>query len=138
MVSLTSFAGRKAYNVKEYTIDSVDDLSNLPITAEPGSTAFVIKSSETYMLDGNKQWVKIATSSGGSDEDIHVATGYLNDDLDLILTFNTSEEPITVNMGTLTSLTQNAIDQVETLTEEVNNNKGTEITADYVEDSFSN
>lgn len=138
MINLKSFAGRKAYNVKKYVVDSTADLSDLPTTGQPGSTAFIIESSETYMLNGNQEWKKISigSGSGSSGEDIHVASGYLDDDLNLILVFNTEGDPVLVNMGSLTSLSQEALQKITELQVEVDENKGTEITAEEIESSF--
>lgn len=131
MINLTKFAGRTAYNVKEYTVDTESDIADLPTDIAPGSTAFVISTSATYMLNSNGSWNQVVISSGSSSAaDVHVANGYLNDDLDLILAFNTdSTEPLTINLGSITDL----IDNLET---EIEDNKGTELTSDYVNNSF--
>ena len=48
------------YNVVEYITDSAADISTLPTDVGPGSTCLVTATSEVYVLNTNKQWVKMA------------------------------------------------------------------------------
>lgn len=47
-----------ANNIKEFACDSSEDLTALPECAM-GSTAFIISTSEVYMMNGNREWVKL-------------------------------------------------------------------------------
>ncbi len=64
--SLIGQNGKTAYGVKNYILDTIADLDNLPVSGTPGSTAFVIEESKTYMLGNNEKWTAISSSSAGS------------------------------------------------------------------------
>lgn len=62
MISIYSQNGEVEYRVTEYTLDTPDDLEQLKImgkNAAPGSSAFIIATSEVYMLNNQREWVKI-------------------------------------------------------------------------------
>lgn len=59
MISILSTNGKKGYNLYEYICDFTTDIANLPIDCSTGSTAFVIETSEVYMINSKKKWVKI-------------------------------------------------------------------------------
>ena len=70
MINLYKQDGEILYGIKEYLLDSPDDLIDLPRDIRTGSTALVISTGEKYILDGNKNWVFINSpsyGSGGSD-----------------------------------------------------------------------
>lgn len=68
MIANISQSGIATYGIQEYAIDTPDDISSLPTDIPMGSTALIISTSEVYMLNGSKKWVKIggASNSGGS------------------------------------------------------------------------
>lgn len=54
--------------VRRFVVDTVDELSTINISQlRAGSTAFVIKTSETYMLSNARKWEKVVLSSGGGN-----------------------------------------------------------------------
>jgi len=59
MVSTLSINGKPAYNVYEFVCDTADDVENLPQYCAAGSTAFVIATGDLYMMNSEKEWVKI-------------------------------------------------------------------------------
>lgn len=59
MFTITKEKDRHTNNIQEFICDFEIDINNLPIDIAAGSTAFVIESSSAYMLNNNKQWVKI-------------------------------------------------------------------------------
>ena len=59
MIILSSENGKISYGRKEQTVDDISDIINLPKDDPMGSYAFVISSSEVYMLNGSREWVKI-------------------------------------------------------------------------------
>lgn len=68
MLSIYKQNGKIRYGVKEYILDTVKDVASLPtdpLDVKPGSIAFVVDSSETYMLNNAQNWVKIITGSTG-------------------------------------------------------------------------
>lgn len=66
--SISRNSNNVAYGVKHYTIDTPNDVKELPLHCTPGSTAFVISTSDRYMFNNQYQWIKVANSnsSGGS------------------------------------------------------------------------
>ena len=62
MISIYSQNGEVEYRITEYTLDNTEDLEELEVmskSAAPGSSAFVIATSEVYMLNNQREWVKI-------------------------------------------------------------------------------
>lgn len=60
MQKLFSHEGDISYNIKEWVCDTPEDLANLPSgSMAMGSTAFIISTSELYMLNSEGKWVKI-------------------------------------------------------------------------------
>lgn len=59
MIKMTSQNGDVVFDVKEYVCDTPDDLSKLPRTCGMGSTCVVISTSEVYMMNSNREWVKL-------------------------------------------------------------------------------
>jgi hypothetical protein len=62
MISIYSQNGDVKYNAKEFILDSIEDLDKLEEyskTSAPGSSAFIIATSEVYMLNNQREWVKI-------------------------------------------------------------------------------
>ena len=69
MVNLYKQDGETLYGVKEYILDSPEDVPSLPVNVRPGSTALVIPTSEIYMLNGSKKWILMGGSSSGGSGD---------------------------------------------------------------------
>ncbi len=67
------YANGSTFNmVKKFVIDSFNEIYEIDTSQlSPGSTAFDISSSKTYMLNNKKQWieVQIGSSGGGTDYD---------------------------------------------------------------------
>lgn len=64
------YANGTTFNmVKKFVIDSFNEIYDIDISqVSPGSTAFDISSSKTYMLNNKKQWIEIkVTTSGGTE-----------------------------------------------------------------------
>ena len=50
--------------VKKFVIDTFNDIYDIDISQlSPGSTAFDISSSKTYMLNNKKQWIEVQINS---------------------------------------------------------------------------
>ena len=56
---LTDGNGHTLYQVSECVADTEKDIENLPKNVAPGSTAICIATSEVYMLNGSREWVKL-------------------------------------------------------------------------------
>ena len=69
MINLYKQDGETLYGIKEFILDSEDDLSKLPTSIRSGSSALVIPTGAVYFLSGEKKWVAVGgevTSGGGS------------------------------------------------------------------------
>lgn len=58
MYKITSNDGDIAYGVKEFACDTLEDLKTLP-PCSMGSVAIVISTAEVFMLNSQKEWVKL-------------------------------------------------------------------------------
>lgn len=74
MISRISQNGQIQYGIYDYVLDSESDVKSLPKlgAVKPGSQAFVIETSQYYMLDHAGNWRKVnlavPESGGGGDE----------------------------------------------------------------------
>lgn len=62
MINLYSQNGEVEYRIMEYTLDTVADLTDLSKysrSAAPGSSAIIIETSEVYMMNSKREWVKL-------------------------------------------------------------------------------
>lgn len=60
MHKLFSHEGEVTYNTREWICDTPEDLQNLPSDSTAmGSTAFIISTSELYMLNGEGRWIRV-------------------------------------------------------------------------------
>lgn len=69
MISLYRQDGDIIYGVKQFILDTPNDLPNLTTNCRPGSLAFVVSNSEYFMLNNAKEWISVtlgAGSGGGS------------------------------------------------------------------------
>lgn len=57
---LTATNGKSQYNQQEWVVDTVADLQNIPTNrSDMGSTAFVIETSQVFMLNSDGEWKEI-------------------------------------------------------------------------------
>lgn len=65
------YANGSTFNmVKKFVIDSFNEIYDIDTSQlSPGSTAFDISSSKTYMLNNKKQWIEIKTGNGDTNYD---------------------------------------------------------------------
>ena len=67
MYSIYRQDGDISYGVKQFILDNPSDLNSLPSKkCHPGSLAFIISTSEYYMLNNEKEWIYVTLSNGGS------------------------------------------------------------------------
>lgn len=61
MISLYRQDGETLYGIKEFILDSEDDVKDLPTHSKVhvGSTALVIPTGTLYMLNGSHEWVEV-------------------------------------------------------------------------------
>lgn len=69
MFQIFSNSGTKAYGVKSFIVDRLEDISTIPTqNLEMGSECFVISSSQSYMLNSDKQWVAVTKPNNNNDD----------------------------------------------------------------------
>lgn len=59
MIKNVSTSGHTTYGIKEYVVDTVNEIALLPISDPMGSSAFVIEGSHVFIMNGQKEWVEI-------------------------------------------------------------------------------
>lgn len=59
MYSLIEQMGQEQYDLKDFVCDTPEDIQYLPTDCTMGSTAFIISTSEVYMINSRKEWVKV-------------------------------------------------------------------------------
>lgn len=70
------YANGSTFNaVKKFVVDTFNEIYDINISQiSPGSTAFVIATSKTYMLNNKRNWIEVqltgGTSGGGGDDDV--------------------------------------------------------------------
>lgn len=66
MIYIMKNGGHDTYNIKQFTLDTPDDLPNLPTSGiAVGSAALVISTSDVYMLNSKGEWELIASDAEG-------------------------------------------------------------------------
>lgn len=58
-IGVISNNGTHNYKYKEFTCDTPDDIKQLPKDCSPGSNAFIISTSEVYMINSEGKWIKV-------------------------------------------------------------------------------
>ena len=76
--SENKIAGNYNTPTRDFICDDVNDLDTLPKNCPQGSTAFVIETSQRYMLNGSKEWKKI-NSLGGSEPGVNPGDDFIYD-----------------------------------------------------------
>lgn len=68
MITLYKQDGEILYGIKEFVLDSEDDIKDLPVhKVHIGSTALVIPTGNIYMLNGEKKWVVVGGSNSSGE-----------------------------------------------------------------------
>ena len=61
MITLYKQDGEILYGIKEFLLDSTEDIKNLPRNIHIGSSALIIPTGEKYYLNGDRQWQLLGT-----------------------------------------------------------------------------
>ena len=64
MISIISNSGHVAHGIKEFVLDTQNDLENLPVDIQAGSTAKVIETGVSYILNSQGEWSQDMSASG--------------------------------------------------------------------------
>jgi hypothetical protein len=56
-----SQSGHTAYGIKEFVVDTDDDVKNLPVDIPMGSAALSIKSGHVFILNSQDEWKELPT-----------------------------------------------------------------------------
>lgn len=66
MVTIGANGNVETYGIKHFILDTNNDLPTIATEKlHMGSTVFIINSSEHYMLNSSKKWIKVNLDSGG-------------------------------------------------------------------------
>lgn len=68
MINLYKQDGETLYGIKEFLLDSEEDLKDLPLDIKVGSSAMIIPTGKLFMLNYNKKWVLVGGSSSSENE----------------------------------------------------------------------
>ena len=69
MITLYKQDGEILYGIKEFLLDSTEDIKDLPRNIRIGSSALIISTGEKYYLNGSKQWQLLGTVNNPSSCD---------------------------------------------------------------------
>jgi hypothetical protein len=58
-IAISASRGKQVYDLQELIFDSMEDFANLPTDIAPGSTAFCVAESKSFMLNTKKVWVEL-------------------------------------------------------------------------------
>lgn len=76
MAFIAANGGRTAYGIKRFIFDTMEELAKVNTTdLYPGSTAFIIDTSDNYMLNSKLEWKKVNLSAGGGGSSDDPSTG---------------------------------------------------------------
>lgn len=84
MINIVAQSGRPVYGLMKYFIDTENEVAELPKDRQPGSTALVKESGNTYMLDSQGVWNLLKNSSGGSSGTGDIYESLTNEEIDTI------------------------------------------------------
>lgn len=62
-MAIKQIGGNYDFDVKEYIVDSAQDLTSLPINIGWGSTALCIDNGLIYILASNKEWKSLGSDT---------------------------------------------------------------------------
>ena len=69
MISILSQNGTTAYGIYEYACDTIKEINSLPTNCAMGSTCKVLSTGDSYILNGNKEWVINKSNITVEDDD---------------------------------------------------------------------
>ena len=64
MISIISNSGHVAHGIKEFVLDTQNDLENLPVDVQAGSKAYIIETGMSYILNSQGEWSQDMSASG--------------------------------------------------------------------------
>lgn len=67
MISIISNSGHVAHGIKEFVLDTQDDLENLPVDIQAGSKAYIIETGISYILNSQGEWSQNMSASGNGN-----------------------------------------------------------------------
>ena len=120
MFKVINQSGHTAYGLKEFICDTEADISNLSLDETPGSTAFVIASKKTYMMNNQHKWVDItvnfsSNSSGSSSTEFIDYTENFEELKAQTQTLITDNAVLKTQINDLTAHNQTLSDNIDSL-----------------------
>lgn len=62
-MNIYSNSGHTGYGIKEFVVDTVEDIEKLPIDCPMGSAALCIATGDVYCLNSKDEWVNLTSKS---------------------------------------------------------------------------
>ena len=120
MFKVINQSGHTAYGLKEFICDTEADISNLSLDEIPGSTAFVIASKKTYMMNNQHKWIDItvnfsSNSSGSSSTEFIDYTENFEELKTQTQTLITDNAVLKTQINDLTAHNQTLSDNIDSL-----------------------
>ena len=86
--NILSQSGHTAYGIREFVIDTDDDIENLPIDIPMGSAALSIESGNVFILNSKDEWKNVGGGNGqsGGTSGPGISAVGINDQGHLIIT----------------------------------------------------
>ena len=71
MITLYKQDGETSYGIKEFLLDTPEDIKSLPtLQIKPGSSALIISTGALYLFNGEKKWVPLGGDASSDSPDI--------------------------------------------------------------------
>ena len=98
MITLYRQDGEILYGVKDYVLDTEEDVKKLPKDKDirVGSSAFVITTGNRYFLNSSREWIKTARGGSADGPDVSEVLGQYDKDGNGIIDFAESASSIEI------------------------------------------
>lgn len=66
-ISIISNSGIKTYGIKHFIVDTEAEVNTVSTDCAPGSTIFILETSQSYMLNTKHKWISVNLNSAGGN-----------------------------------------------------------------------
>lgn len=121
MIKLLKQNGETIYGIKEYIVDTIEELDSIKSQSIMGSKAYVVDTNEDYVLSGSNEWILMSKNNTEESYDDSELRKLIQDNTDRItLLTDLSPEDLNTFLEVATALSDlnKKIDNIDTLNEE--------------------